>query len=560
VDSSRGNFFFDSYDSLVSRVADVSYRNVPSNNAFDGRAEWGYDKWTLFAGDRWAITPDFELSFGLRYEWYEQSDAPAFSQPVNDLYGVDTSNNLDGLDILLPRVGFLWTPFQGASLSGGIGLYAGGNPQVWVSNTFQAPTVFASGDGFTNVDVTQVPQELIDAVAGGTPVPIDYIGDDYDIPSDWKASLRWDQDLFNSGYILTAQWLYTKMNNGFIWRLVPQLADERALPTGVAPDGRTIYADLNALDIPNLTRLSNADGAESNVFSIALFKRFDNGFSFDVNYAYTDAEVISEGTSSRGISAYRGQYTVDKNFPDPRTSPFQIEHSFKFLFSYQADWWGENNTRFDLFGRVFKGDTWGTTFDIFSSNSLFGRPGLGESPFDNRPLYVPSPGDDPLVVYASDFDQQGFFDYLAAEGIPTGGIHAPFSNSVDRWNSIWDFRFQQEIPGFKFAGRYVGENRFRIIFDIRNVLNLLNDDWGRVVEGPSFGQANIVQADMVSAADVAANGVDAATALRGDEFRTTCQVSTDCLYRFNDFDADPTEFTNRPASVYEMRLTLRYEF
>lgn len=568
VDTSRGDFAFDSVDNLLNRVADIGYRNVPSNNALDGAAEWGFDRWSVFLGDRWQITPDFELTYGFRYEWFDQSDAPAFSQPINDLYGVDTSNNLDGLDLFLPRVGFLWTPFERANLSGGFGLYAGGNPQVWISNAFQAPTVFASGDGFTNVDLTQVPQELLDQVASGTPVPIDYISEDFDIPSDWKASLRWQQEFdmdfgaFNLGsnYVFTAQWLYTKVNDGFFWQLVPHLLDDRALPTGVAPDGRTIYADLQDLDIANLTRLGNVDGAESNVFSVALAKRFDNGFSFDVNYAYTDAEVVSEGTSSRGISNWRGQYTVDQNFPDPRTSPFQLEHSFKFLFSYEADWWGDNMTRFDLFGRVFKGDTWGTTFNTFPSNSLFGRAGLRENPFDNRPLYVPSPGGDPLVVYASDFDQQGFFDYLAEQGIPTGGIHAPFSNSVDRWNSIWDLRFQQEIPGFNFAGNYIGENRFKVIFDIRNVLNLINDDWGRVVEGPSFGQANILEADLVSAADVAANGVDGASALRGDEGRTTCLSASDCLYRFNDFDADPTEFTNRPASVYELRLQLRYDF
>ncbi|MEM8547710.1 MAG: carboxypeptidase regulatory-like domain-containing protein, partial [Pseudomonadota bacterium] len=172
VASSRGSFEFTSYDDLINRQSDVFYSNVTTNNALDGAAIWGYDKWTAFIGDRWSINADFELNFGLRYESYSQSDSPAFSQTYFDLYGVDTSNNLDGLDILLPRVGFLWTPWAGASLSGGFGLYAGGAPQVWVSNAFQAPVVGASGD-FSGVTLTDIPQELLDQVASGTPLPLD---------------------------------------------------------------------------------------------------------------------------------------------------------------------------------------------------------------------------------------------------------------------------------------------------------------------------------------------------------------------------------------------------
>ena len=54
-----------------------------------------------------------------------------------------TDNNLDGNDLFMPRVGFLWTPLDRTSISGGFGLFSGGNPEVWVSNAFQAPTFSA---------------------------------------------------------------------------------------------------------------------------------------------------------------------------------------------------------------------------------------------------------------------------------------------------------------------------------------------------------------------------------------------------------------------------------
>ncbi|MDT8449965.1 MAG: TonB-dependent receptor [Wenzhouxiangellaceae bacterium] len=569
VPFSRGDFSFRSFDQLVNRNANsVFLSNVPSGDARDGAARWEYDLWAFFIQDRWSITPEFELSAGVRYEVFDQSDEPVFSQSVFDRFGVRTDNNLDGNDLIMPRVGFLWTPFRRTSVSGGFGLFAGGNPEVWISNAFQKPVFGAFASDVQNVDPTMIPPELLEQLAGGQAEPIDFISEDFDTPSDWKASLRWQQgfdvkfgDLnLGENYRFTAQFLYTKAKDGFNWVNMAQTQRDEALPTGVAPDGRTIYADLQDLGLPNLTRLSNIDGAESKIVTFGLAKAYDWGMNFDVSYAYTDAEVVSEGTSSRGISNWRGIFDVDRNNPTARTSPFQIENSFKINVGFERTFLWDLQTRIDFFGRIFKGDVWSTAFDVDDDNALFGRAGLGEDPFDNNPLYIPLPVDDPRVVYGSDFDVAGFFDFVEREGIPVGKIHEPFSEVSDDWNNIWDLRFQQELPGIPGIGRFIGDNRFKVQLDIENFANLLNSDWGEFTNGPFFGQSAIVQADLVSAADVAANGIDGATALTGDAPRTTCRQQSDCLFRFNEFDGDPTVFTSRTNSVYEIRLTLRYDF
>ncbi|AKS42738.1 Putative Outer membrane protein with a TonB box [Wenzhouxiangella marina] len=568
--SSNGRFVFETPQQLLNRTpAFVDYVNVPSNNVNDGASEWGYNKLTFFVQDRWAVTPDFELSYGLRYERFDQSDSPAFSQEIFDTYGVDSSNNLDGNDLIMPRVGFLWQPWARTTISGGFGLFAGGDPKVWTSNAFQPLTNFARSRNVTNADIFNVPAELIAAVAnGGSGVPIDYIADDFETPSDWKASLRFERsfdinDFFGmdwgNNYLFSAQYLYTRSRDGFTWRNLAQTNLADALPTGVAPDGRVIYADLNDLDIINLTELGNVDGAESHTFTLQLAKVFDNGFNFDISYAYQDVESPTPGTSSRGISNWRSLYTTDRNNPDPTVSPFQTEHAFKIALGYENTFIGDLSTRFDLFGQFLSGDQWSTAFDISSSNALFGRAGAGESPFDNSPLYIPSPGNDPLVVYGSGFDVEGFFNYVNQNGISTGQIHDPYSNR-SAWNSVWDLRIQQELPGIPGLDRFIGDNRFKLILDIDNVLNLIDSDWGRWDDGPSFGQANIVQADLISVADLNALGVDGAPALRGDDPRTVCQSASDCVYRYNDFDNDPVDFTSASRSIYEIRLTLRYDF
>ena len=148
---------------------------------------------------------------------------------------------------------------------------------------------------------------------------------------------------------------------------------------------------------------------------------------------------------------------------------------------------------------------------------------------------------------------------MRRNGLEVGAV-AGVRSRRSNWNNIWDLRFQQELPGIPGIGRFVGDNRFKLIFDIENFANLLNSDWGRFTDGPSFNDAPIVRADLVSAADVAANGIDGATALEGDAPRTTCRQQDDCLFRYNSFRDIDTTRTVPSRSVYRMRLTLRYDF
>lgn len=554
----NGRFQYDSFADLLTGTADVNYQNDTSNDANNAAASWGYEKLTLFVQDTFQVSPDFELGVGIRYEKFDQSDTPTFSQTIMDLHGVNSSNNLDGLDLILPRISFRWDALDRTTLSGGFGLFSGGDPKVWTSNAFQLPTVFTSGN-FANTDPTVIPQQLLDNVANGTPLPIDLISADFEIPSDWKASLRLEHgfDIGSSeDYTFTAQYLYTKTKDGFLWTNLAQTE----LNTGVAPDGRVIYADLQALGVDNLVELGNYSDGESHIIALGLAKKFDNGLSVNFSYAFQDVEGVTEGTSSRGISNWRGIIGDDRNNPGAKISPYQIEHSLKLNLGYEKDFFGtgQSMTRIDVFARRLSGDAFSHTFNTSSSNSLFGRAGQSESPFDDDVVYIPTGPSDPAVVYATGFDQAAFQAYAAANVSGTG-IIKPNTSTAD-WSTIVDLRIQQEIPGLPFLNNALGDNNLRLVLNVDNFLNLLNDDWGRWSDGPRFLANSIVTADLVSAADVAANGVDGATALTGDTPRTTCLSQSDCVYRFNSFRDRQFDFTNRSQSVYEIRLGIRFDF
>ncbi|WOR14181.1 carboxypeptidase regulatory-like domain-containing protein [Hyphomonas sp. FCG-A18] len=577
VPRANGEFIFNNLQDLVDGVADVRYDNVNTNNASDAAAEWSYGKLSLFAQDSWQIRPDFRLDYGFRYELFDQSDSPAFVQSIQDNFGVRSDENLDGLDVFLPRVGFEYTPFERTSITGGIGKYAGGSPQVWISNAFQTPIVFSNIRGQTNVDPLTVPQVNLDAVAGGTPVIVDVISSDFEIPSEWKASLKLDQEFdadlnrfgipvnFGDDYLFSVQYIRTETDKGFRWENIAQTQ----LSEGVAPDGRPIYADLEDLDEQNLTALTNFDEGSSDIWTVALQNEFDNGFGFYASYANQSIEGVTPGTSSRGISNWRANVTFDRNNPEVGRANFEVEHAFKAFFSYETEIFKDLESKFNLFGTFTSGTPFSYTYDVSTRDPsvLFGRAGLGEGPFDNDLLYVPTlaadgSSADAAVVFGSGFDAQGFAELVNSRGLTQGQI-ASRNSDESPWNQQWDFQWSQELPFFNdYASKYVGENKLRFVLDIENVANLLNDEWGTQYEEPSFGAIGLVDADLVSAADVAANGIDGATALRGDEPRTVCTTSSSCVYRytrFNDFRAD-TGNRDFDTSFYTIRVGLRYEF
>ncbi len=560
VPASSGRFVFDGFEDLVNRTARVDYVNVPSNNAIDGAAAWEYSKNTFFLQDTWQVSDMFEVTLGARFERLAQTDQPAFSNPVFGMFRVRTDYNIDGKKLFMPRLSFRTTGLDQWVFSGGYGLFSGGDPKVWTSNVFQIPTTFARLSRVTNVSPTIVPSELIERVAHSQGTPIDVMDPDFRVPSDWKASLRAEYEYRSSnvldGSVFTVQYLGTQPQYGFGWQNLAHLKLAETKPLGVAPDGRPIYADLDAMDIGNLTQLTNFEGGSSHIVTFSWRKFWNNGIESSLSYAYQDIDTVIEGVSSRGISNWRNITATDRNNPASRKSPYEVTSAFKGSFGYERDFGGSTG-RIDLFAQYATGSRYTYTFDVHWSNPLFGRAGLGEGPYDNDPLYVPTSPNDPLVVFASSVDVDAFFDYVESNDIKTG-IQAPFEFAADP-SMIIDLRLQWELPPWSALG-FLGDGRAKIVFDIENLLNFLNSDWGVYHTGPRYRAVNIIQADLVTRDDVEANGVEGATALRGDAPRTTCVTAETCVYRFHDFDADNASFSSAFRSVYQMRLGIRFDF
>ncbi|MDP2635617.1 MULTISPECIES: TonB-dependent receptor [unclassified Pseudoalteromonas] len=521
VQHNEGEYRFSSIQDFEDGIARVYYGNAASHNPDDAAGEFKYALNTLYFQDKFDLI-DYDISIvaGLRYDFYTSDDVPTFNQNFEDRYGFSNSQNLDGVDLLQPRLGVNWIYSDELEFRGGIGLYSGGNPNVWISNSY-------SNDGVRNVQINQrgmqilgpdavafngngqpgydIPQDLYDTVGqGGADADVNVTDPDFEIPSEWKFSLGATY-ITENDYVFNVDYLYTDKQDSAI---VKNLAYEQ---TGVAPDGRPIYNGGSDFLLTNV----KGDDAYSQVLSLAMNKSFDNGIDLALSYAYTIAKDVHPMTSSVAFSNYHRIAVSDSENPGLATSNYEIPHRFTMSVSYNHEIFDGYETKFNLFGQAQQTNPYSYGFENQDNYSL----GFNDAP--RQLLYVPTL-DDSQVVYGDDFDQAAFNEWVESEGLTRGKINNRNSIDGDWWVTL-DFKVEQEFMGF-------GEGqKGAAYFVIKNIGNMINDDWGVLKTGSAMQSA--VDASIV-------NG----------------------QYVFNEFkDPSGASVESRP-SLWEMRIGVKYTF
>ena len=434
--------------------------------------------------DRYNLT----VVAGLRYEFFESSDAPRFNQTFTDANnGLRNDQNIDGLDLLMPRIGLTWGVRDDLTLRGGVGLYSGGNPNVWISNAwsndgltnaqfrnnyFDSATVLPgspdslvlSGDQRPGFDV---PQELVDDVLAVTEADANdsflvLIDPDYEQPSEWKYSLggTWDMSWLG-GMTLDFDYLHTRGNDPAYY------VDLSQSIVGTTTLGTPIYDYTNGRDNYMLT--NSGETPVSNVISLVLQKEFDFGLDVLLGYAWTEAEDVSPMTSSVAGSNFDNTALLDINNPSAAKSNYVVPQRFTLRLGYERAIFGDNLTQITLFGYFNEGQpqSYAMNSGDLEGDGFFGR----------HLLYVPDGPTDPNVVFDPGFDQEAFFAWAADNGLGPGFTERNGYNTG--WSSRFDLRISQEIP---LPADLIG----RIYFKVYNLGNMLNDDWGEIVDAQFF--------------------------------------------------------------------------
>ena len=509
VPRSQGQWRFASIDDFEAQVAaSLSYGNAFTNDAADGAATFGYDVDSVYVQDEWQATPDLKLQAGVRMDIFSGDDVPLLNTNFAGRYGFNNQATLDGRDLMMPRIGFNWQWTPQTTVYGGWGIFGGGTPNVWISNSFSNdgvtvvrtdvnPTAFPvpvnpqlapaliGGNGF------DIPQAVLDFNAAQRgDGPVNAIDPDFEIPSQFRWNLGithmlpWDIEM-------TADLIYSRVNDEVLWQ------DIRLEQTGTAPDGRPIYtqrADGRGNNQDFL--LTNTDEGEGTILSVDFAKTWRTGsgrFDAYLGYGYQDVKDVNPGTSSTASSNWDNVAVSDPNDPGLETSNYEIEHMFKGTFAWRKAFFGDYETSVALVGERRSGRPYSYTFGGGTPQAIWGDP--RQAARQRQLFYVPD-GDVIFEALCTEDDVTNAVAGCASTSIVNPARSAQFASDMEAyieqqgleryrgrimprnshrspWLSVLDLRFAQELPIFR-------KTRGILTFDVENFANMLNSDWGQL--------------------------------------------------------------------------------
>ncbi len=565
----------------------------------DASATFSRQIYSFFAQDEWQATDQLSLTAGVRVQFYDGEGVPRHNPSFLQRFGFSNSVPFSSLEtVILPRFSATYDLFNEGFLSdttitGGVGLFSGGDPVVFYSNAFSndgfasangdtgdgecAGFVNAGGDfnvlaggQFTGFPQCAVQAAINNAARGGADVKS--TDPDFDVPTVLRANLGIDtmvgaQDGFFSNWNLKLDYIYSRFIDPININDLVQIPDIRQGLNGFAIDGRPVIAAIDPLNagcnaqlvgtggtpptytnvtaacfgtrLDDFNQLTNGPSYESHVFSIALAKRFERGIFTDggnVNLSFGYAFTDSENTRNVFGATANGNFedTAAFDFQDPAisTSNFETRHRFTVAANFREEFFDDFSTQLGVFFSAQSGRPYSLTF----SGDGFQDSTSGDN---NALLYIPTGINDPNLSplsTATAADVDSLLNVISGLNCNfTPGQTIRRNTCSNDWVFDMDLRFSQEIPS---PGRLFGlEDRIELFADFDNFLNFIDADWN--VFRNREDEDGLV--NLIGTSGVDANGLYILDSLNGQT-------------------PDNQETLRFSNSVWRIQLGVRYEF
>ena len=440
-------------------------------------------QYSLYVNDRWRAGDNVTLSLGLRADRPKFDTRPTHNPAVQTALGFDTSNTAAEDITWEPRVGFNWD-IGGAGkqqLRGGIGIFQGRTPFVWISNAYggtgvELVSLTCSGScqrPVFNPDPNNQPRNLGAAAAQD----IALADPDFQFPRVLRATLGYDRELF-WGVRGSAELMLSQTQQDVYYHNVAKVEN------GVSPlDGRKKYAN-KAAGFGNAYLLTNTSEGEEFTQTLTLDKQFGN-LSLNANYAHQSAESVADYTSSTARSQWEFGYISgngDSFNPQLTRSVFEVEHRFNASATYALQT-GSIGHSFGLFWVAQAGQPYSLIMGGDPNTDGSGNNDLLFIPADLILCPSTSAGtptaagpcrtnNTASAVTQTPLDKARFNAFLESVGYTPGSGEAPERNSLNQpWTRRLDFHYEIGLP-------QIYGTRVSFQADILNVLNLISEDYG----------------------------------------------------------------------------------
>ena len=299
-------------------------------------------QYSLYASDQWHLQHGVTLTAGLRADKPHFYNTPSNNAVVLTALGRSTSEIPTEQISWEPRIGFNWDIREDGKqqLRGGVGVFQGRTPFVWISNNYGNTGIETVNKGCTttacmpkfNPDPNT--QARLDGVAGATQ-DIALSDPDFQFPRVLRSTLGYDREL-PWGVRGSVEALYSKTLEDVFYQNIVKVQ------TGTSPlDGRPTYASVGpppgftTSPFGNAYFLTNTNKGSEMTETLQLSKNFGR-LSLMGNYAHQRALSAGDWTSSTASSQWQfGNLNKgDIYTPVLGRTQFEIQHRFNLSATY----------------------------------------------------------------------------------------------------------------------------------------------------------------------------------------------------------------------------------
>lgn len=487
-----------------------------------GAAQFKLTTLGLFIQDDWHVTDRLRVNLGIRIDIPYVNRAPSEARAsieenprsFEEVFGVSNQNTVDGNYVIQPRIGFNYAfdEERRVQMRGGFGLFYGTAPHVWLASTYVDNGVskifHLTGAQQNSPPVGLNPEETADWMLNeyfpdSDPtqigvVNVNYLADNFKMPTEWKSNLAFDFREPNSKMTLTLEgaWSWTAYDIHYAHRNLR--LEERDIFEGLLPDGRDLYTNATVGVDPayrwrepgyrDVFELRNTTKGRSYQYTMQLEQPVRDNFNWRLGYTYSRSQTVTDGMSSIAYTNWARNTAFNPNDDVLGTSGFETRHRVVGSATYRIRWTERHRTRATIVydgrsGRPYSYHIGGVNIDI-------NRDGVG----DNDLLYIPTGIDDPLVSWGDRNqyrDTEGVAFMKLIENTPELAQHkgqvVPRNTGRAPNTHQFDLNLTHEI-------RLWSGHRLELMFNIQNVGNLINNSWGRE-RRPSSGNHVAVLSD-----------------------------------------------------------------
>ena len=477
-----GYYYFRTLDDFMN--GNVNQYSIGFATGDDPRRPTAFraGQYSLYINDQWHLTPNFTLTGGLRADKPDFPDTPSLNPLVQSELGLLTSSKPKDTVTWEPRLGFNWDPNGTGKqqLRGGIGVFQGRAPYVWISNGYggtgiETQILSCNTPACTTPFIADPNTQRRDFPPGSAAPQISITDPDFKFPRILRSTLGYDRELWG-GVRGTAELLYSKTQEDIFYY------NMNWKQTGVSPlDGRPTYSRIST-KVSDTFLVGNTSLGHEFMQTLQLSKMFRN-VTLSANYTHQDAKSAGDASSSTASSGFNFQTTSGDIFrPEVAPTFFQVKHRFNVAATYDLTT-GPFSHSFGVFYAVQTGNPYSLLIDgnpnrdNSSSNDLLFIPAGGASgvilcPFNNGSTAAPTAASPCGVAGIAPLDSSQFSTFLSSVGIDPNKAGVVGRNSLQApWQRRLDFHYELGLPSYRTV-------RVLVTGDVQNLLNMIDREWG----------------------------------------------------------------------------------